>query len=199
MKIYTKKGDKGETGLADGKRYSKSEEIFWLMGEVDELIAWMGVIQAKIQISRSQDPKDKNPKTLKLENPKNLVNENLKKVQRNLFAINAILARAKNVKFDSKKETEWLEKEIDKMTAELPELRNFILPGESEISAFLHVARAICRRVERRLVMCQHGTMMEQKSVQEILPYFNRLSDYLFTLARLTNFKLGEKEEIWKG
>lgn len=186
MKIYTKKGDKGKTFLADGTRHEKSEEIFWLLGEVDELCAQIGFsISVNRYISKSVKQYDS-----KIVDEKNLIIENLKRIQRDLFTINSILARAKNIKFDAEKETELLEKEIDKMTAELPELKNFILPGGSELSANFHVARAICRRVERRLT---------QGNLKEFISYFNRLSDYLFTLARFVNFKMGEKEEIWKG
>jgi cob(I)alamin adenosyltransferase len=230
MKIYTKTGDKGETGLADGTRQMKSEDVFWVMGEIDELCAWMGLIQTKIlsntnkpaspklqrgeyyqiltnknnQKSRSQDPNSKNPKIRKSENLNNfLVCDSLKRIQRNLFTINSVLARAKNIQFDSKDETEWLEKEIDEMSGELPELRNFILPGGSEIASSLHVSRAICRRVERRFISYLNLDSKDANQNEfmqiELLPYFNRLSDYLFTLARWVNFKSGDKEEIWKG
>jgi len=226
MKIYTKTGDHGETGLADGKRYAKSEEIFWLMGEIDELNGWLGLCSEKykkifnvgagLRPARGSQPlagSDRSPACqrprlqclcictggqVKLQAMAGRSDLSLRRIQNNLFTVNSILARAHNIKFNSKKETEWLEKEIDKMTEELPDLRNFILPGGSEIVASLHVARAVCRRAERRLFMYQHVTMIKQSS-EEFVPYFNRLSDYLFTLARFVNFKMGEREEIWKG
>jgi cob(I)alamin adenosyltransferase len=187
MKIYTKTGDKGETGLADGKRYSKSDDVFQVMGEIDELIAQIGLCVTKLQdikIPRSQ---------IVISNSKIQISKvvlDLKRIQRNLFTINSCLAGVKKIEFDSKCETEWLEKEIDEMTEELPELRNFILPGGSEVASSLHVARAVCRRAERRMVAL--------KNTKDLTPYINRLSDYLFTLARYVNFKMGRVEEIWK-
>lgn len=227
MRIYTKTGDAGETGLSDGKRYRKSDDVFWLIGDIDELCAWIGACEAKFIIYNSEFRIEKNQKSksknqndkLKIKdlgvhkNPLEIrrntdasltereitrLRDGLQRVQGDLFLINSVLAGAKNIKFDSKRETEWLEREIDEMTLELPELRNFILPGGSEIASFLHLARAVCRRVERRFVMFQNENMAARENSQEILPFFNRLSDYFFTLARLTNFKMGEKEEIWK-
>ncbi len=210
MKIYTKTGDSGETGLSDGMRYRKSDDVFWLIGDIDELCAWIGACEAKFRNSKLESrnkfkiQKSKKIQTMDSQMRKqsgtelDVICESLHRICEDLFTVNSVLARAKNIKFDSKRETEWLEGEIDKMTLELPELRNFILPGGSEIASFLHLARAVCRRVERRFVMFQYGNMIEQKRTKEILPFFNRLSDYFFTLVRFSNFKMGKKEEIWK-
>lgn len=171
MKIYTKKGDKGHTFLADGTAHGKEELIYEVIGTIDELNSWIGYILS--------------------------VGENfpsLKKIQNNLFAINAILAKAKNIKFNVKRETELLERKIDKMERELPTLKNFILPGGHGLSSILHITRTVCRRAERTLVRRQHVNPM----VDKFIPYFNRLSDYFFTLARQVNLQREIKETIWK-
>lgn len=179
MKIYTKKGDKGKTYLADGTRHNKNKEIFWVMGEIDELNSWIGLSISKIP--RFQDPKKV------IHNSKFQIPKELEKIQRNLFSINSILAKAKNIKLDIGKETKYLEDNIDEMEKELPELKNFILPGGHELSAIFQIARAKCRRAERQMI-----------SYKEFLPFINRLSDYFFVLSRFVNFKMKEEEKIWK-
>lgn len=179
MKIYTKKGDKGKTFLADGTRHKKNEEIFDVMGEIDELSSWIGLGISKIP--RSQDPKKV------ISNSQFQIPKKLERIQRNLFSINSILAQAKNIKFDVDKETKHLENSIDAMEKELPELKNFILPGGHELSALFQIARVKCRRAERQMVF-----------YPKFIPYINRLSDYFFVLARFVNLKMGGKEKIWK-
>jgi len=115
----------------------------------------------------------------------------LTKIQGNLFTINAILTGAK-LKF-SKDEVKKLEREIDKWEGTLPVQKNFIYYGGSNKSSLLFYARALCRHAERSLVELRMG-----KRVSEILVYINRLSDYLFMLARRLNFKAGKKEKFWK-
>lgn len=116
----------------------------------------------------------------------------LTEVQRNLFTINAILTGAKlKLPEDA---TRKLEKEIDNMEGKLPVLQNFLIYGGSSKASKIYYARAICRRAERELV-----SSGGRKSTPEILKYINRLSDYLFMLARFTNFKKKIKEENWKG
>src|SRR3990167_10627007 len=177
MVIYTKRGDKGETSLYDVEsrqniRVSKDSLRIRAIGAVDETNTFLGVC-----VSISGDKK---------------LNTLLKGIQESLFRIGAILAGAK-LRF-SKSKTKTLEKEIDKLEGTLPVLKNFILPGGTPLSASLHVVRVLVRRAERELV-----ALNEVEGVNpEILTFLNRLSDYLFMLARKVNFEAGVKESIWK-
>ncbi len=177
MHVYTRKGDRGQTRLADGTSHGKNEDIFEVIGTIDELNSWLGMCITHINKRKSEDPK-----TLKTK----AINNQLVEIQNNLFSINSILARAKKIKFDVKRETKNLEREIDKMEKELPVLRNFILPGGHALAAILHICRTVCRRAELRL------------TASEFTPYVNRLSDYLFTLARWVNYAFGVEEKIWR-
>lgn len=177
MAIYTKRGDKGETSLYDPKsaqtiRVSKNSLVIETIGSIDELNSYLGVV-----LSTSQDRK---------------LQKAIREVQRNLFTINSILAGAK-LGF-SKTKTVNLEKEIDKIEGSLPVLKNFILYGGTTTASHLYYARAICRRAERALVSLSKQSAVDSK----LLAYLNRLSDYLFILARKVNFDQGVKEEIWQ-
>ncbi len=177
MAIYTKTGDKGETGLVSTNpkkpiRISKSSEKIDAIGTVDELNSFLGVLVS-----------DLNDKKL---------HQTLKEIQANLFTIGAILAGAK-LEFPSQN-TKNLEKLLDKWEGDLPVVKNFILPGGSRQAALVFYARAITRRAERSLV-----SLNKKENVNsEVLKYINRLSDFLFILGRYLNFKSGIKEEIWK-
>ncbi|MBN1169373.1 cob(I)yrinic acid a,c-diamide adenosyltransferase [Candidatus Woesebacteria bacterium] len=174
MPIYTRKGDKGETGLfGTNRRCSKDSQVFRAIGAIDELNSFLGVIT-----SESEDD-DK------------LINH-LEKIQSNLFKIGSILAGS-DLRFSSV-QTKNLEKQIDDMEDKLQRLRNFILPGGSSLGAKLHYARSICRRVEREVVRLNK----KDKIKPQILVYINRLSDYLFVLARSINCEAGERELVWK-
>lgn len=177
MSIYTKKGDKGETGLlkkVDGHsmRVSKSSCNTRAIGAVDEVDSFIGVV-----ISLSHDE---------------YLKEKLKNIQNNLLTIGSILAGS-NLKI-SESETKKLEKEIDECDKFLPALSNFIFPGGSPIAAHLQYSRTLARKAEREVVALNE----ESKVSPSILKYLNRLSDYLFTLARAENFKLKVKDEVWK-
>jgi cob(I)alamin adenosyltransferase len=159
MAIYTKKGDKGETFLADHKRQvSKSSLRIRALGAIDELNSYLGTID----------------------------NSELKDIQRDLFLIASILAGS-NLRF-SKTKTKKLETKIDKIEKQLPKLKKFVFPQGP-----LHFARALSRRVEREVV----ALSKQQKVKPQILTYLNRLSDYLFLLARKVNFDKGIKEKVW--
>lgn len=160
-KVYTKKGDKGETGTFHG-RISKSDQLAITLGTIDELNSWIGVC--------GQD-------------------KELYRIQTNLMTINSILAGSKKHKFGSY-ETIHLEKLIDKLTKDLPELKNFIYPV-----GHLQVARTVCRRAERELVLLNANSKM---LAPNILKYINRLSDALFTMARTHNLQNGVLEKTWK-
>ena len=180
MKIYTKTGDAGQTGLADGSRVGKDALRVQAYGEVDELNAALGVILAH--------------------GPSGDDAALLLQVQRDLFAIGAQLAdpgasvgqrKPKSAIEDA--HVRRLEQAIDGREAELPALRAFILPGGSEIGALLHLARTVCRRAERAAVALSRSDAI----AAIVLVYLNRLSDLLFVMARHANHTEGRSEERW--
>lgn len=179
MKIYTKKGDKGETSLLGGTRVSKANIRIESYGTVDELNSWIGLI-------RDQNM-DSDTKKFLLH------------VQDRLFVIGAHLAAAPNrppkkIPHITDENVTMLEKEIDKMNETLPEMRYFILPGGHTLVSYCHIARCVCRRAERNVV---HLASQEQTE-NIIIKYLNRLSDYLFVLARKLSHDLGAQEIPWK-
>jgi cob(I)alamin adenosyltransferase len=181
MKIYTKTGDDGSTGLLGGKRVMKDDARVAAYGEVDELNAALGVV-------RAHDEADAPLKAL------------LGQVQRDLFALGAQLAdptaRVASRKAKSGLEgvsTRRLERAIDREEARLPPLKAFILPGGSPLAAELHLCRAVCRRAERAIASLHRETAVDRR----ILEYVNRLSDLLFVLARAANRRAGRSEEPW--
>ncbi|OGM25693.1 ATP:cob(I)alamin adenosyltransferase [Candidatus Woesebacteria bacterium RIFCSPLOWO2_01_FULL_39_61] len=177
MVIYTKKGDKGETGLYSTSpqkiRVSKNSYRIHAVGAVDELNSYLGVV-----ISYSEDRK---------------LNKILLDIQRNLLTIGSILGGSK-LRFITGKARKF-EKIIDELEGSLPPLKNFILPGGSQVTAHLHYARSVARRMERVIVRLDEKNRIKP----QILVYVNRLSDFLFMLARQQSFKEGVKEEIWIG
>jgi cob(I)alamin adenosyltransferase len=178
VKIYTKAGDDGGTALFGGGRVVKSDPRVAAYGDVDELSAWLGVARAQ---GIDED-----------------VSAALERVQQDLFVVGAILAtpnpdRRKRSKFDLVAERiESLESEIDAWQGELPPLEAFVLPGGCPAAAFLHVARTVCRRAERAIVGLQADDLPGT-----ILPYINRLSDFLFVCARYVNHRAGVAEPTW--
>jgi cob(I)alamin adenosyltransferase len=180
MKIYTKTGDDGTTSLFSGGRVSKTHLRVEAYGTVDELNSILGV-------ARAYQPSEKTDVWLA-------------QIQRQLFNLGADLATPLDAKSDwvvrmDAETVLWLENRIDEMTAELPELKHFILPGGSLAAAQLHVARTVCRRAERLTVELQ----AQEPIGDHILNYLNRLSDFLFTLARWENMQAGIPEDKWLG
>ena len=179
VKIYTKTGDAGDTGLFDGARVPKSDPRVDAYGEVDELNAWLGVV-------RSQRPDAD-------------IDAILDTLQRELFAVGASLADPRK-KIAARVTKAALEPEavprlegwIDTLEAELPPLRKFILAGGSEPGALLHAARVVCRRAERRVVSLGTDTVEPI-----VLVYLNRVSDLLFVMARAVNRRAGAAELEW--
>ena len=184
MKIYTKTGDKGETSLYGGTRVSKAAARVESYGTLDELNAFIGLAKAEISDEK--------------------VLNQLQKIQFDLFTVGSeaatptdklILANGKN-RLDlmiSEKEISELELWMDDFDAELEPLRFFILPSGGKAAATLHVCRTVCRRAERAMVH-----LNETEEVRpELIKYLNRLSDYLFILARYISKISGEKEEYW--
>jgi cob(I)alamin adenosyltransferase len=179
MKIYTKTGDSGDTGLPGGGHVPKDAAATAVFGNVDELNTVLGLARA------AGLPDD--------------VDRLLDRIQSELFDLGAEVARM-GAKSDSAcridaADVRNLEQAIDQFDAEPPPLRNFILPGGTAAAAELHFARAVCRRAERSLVGLMRGV---PELSQEILIYLNRLSDLLFVLARLVNFRAGRAETIWR-
>lgn len=181
MKIYTKTGDAGKTSLLGGTKVFKNNPRIEAFGTIDELNSYIGLV--------SDYSNDENAKSI------------LKEIQDRLFTIGAELAcdpeKASKMKVPDIHETdvELLEKEIDKMQEELPVMKNFILPGGLPVVSFAHVARCVCRRSERCTVnLKENGGKVDDL----IIKYLNRLSDYLFTLARYMGMKNNAPEIIWK-
>jgi cob(I)alamin adenosyltransferase len=177
MKIYTKKGDSGNTSLFGGQRVSKSSKRIDAYGTVDELNSILGM-------ATSFGLSEKGA-------------EFIETVQQQLFILGADLATpaSKDVRINriSHNEVEFLEKAIDEMEEELEPLKNFILPGGAQAGATLHFARTICRRAERITVECRH----EEEISEVAIMYINRLSDFLFVLARFENKDAGDQETPW--
>ena len=178
MKIYTKTGDQGETSLFGGGRVPKTHARIEACGVVDELNSLLGLARAL--------------------RPSHRGDAWLAEVQNQLFHLGADLATPLPIKADwitriTASDSNWLETSIDEMTAELAPLKNFILPGGTAAAAALQAARAVGRRAERRIV-----ALAETEDIGEcVLPYVNRLSDWLFTLARYENLQAGETESKW--
>ena len=181
IKIYTKTGDAGLTSLIGGTKVPKSDLRIDAYGTVDELNSWIGLINDQLNMEEFKNE--------------------LKDIQDRLFTIGSSLAcdadKEPKMKLPDLHESDirLLEVKIDEMTAQLPPMKSFILPGGHVTVSSIHVCRTVCRRAERLLVgMQQHELFLEPK----VLQYINRLSDYLFTLARYAAEKLGVPEIAWK-
>ena len=178
MKIYTKKGDTGETQLLGGSIIKKDNCRLECYGNIDELNAFIGHI-SDYDIS-------KHTHTV------------LIKIQHQLFNIGSIIAFDKSKKIEliniKKSDIIFLEKEIDTMEGYLPTLRNFILPSGNKIASLIHIARTVCRRAERKLVNLDSKDKIEPLHLQ----YLNRLSDYLFVLARYVLLEKNGTEMVWQ-
>jgi cob(I)alamin adenosyltransferase len=180
VKIYTKGGDAGETGLIDGSRVPKDDLRVAAYGEVDELNAVLGLARAHSA--------DAAVRTL------------LHDIQKDLFALGAQLADPQ-ARIGSRKHKavvtaahiEALERAIDERQAAMPALQAFLLPGGVPVAAFLHLGRTVCRRAERATV----SLARREKVDPLVVAYMNRLSDLLFVLAREANLRAGEAEEKW--
>ena len=179
MKIYTKTGDTGETGLYGGTRVPKDALRVEACGTVDELNACIGCVRSQIQDAE--------------------IDALLHRIQNELFDIGADLAtlethpKAESLRIPPILTAE-LEREIDRFEERLPALRNFILPGGSVGGAAVHLARTVCRRAER----CVVSLTREETVNPEVLIYLNRLSDLLFVLARTVNERSAESEPLWE-
>ncbi len=179
MKIYTKKGDKGKTGLIGGTRILKSSLRIESYGTVDELNSYLGVV-------RDHEIGEEN---------KNQIIE----IQDRLFTIGSSLAsdpEKSTMKIPDLKmeDVQFLEKWMDEMDEVLPPMKFFVLPGGHQAVSFCHVARCVCRRAERIIVQLNEDDFVAEL----VLQYMNRLSDYLFVLSRKVAFDLKIEEQPWK-
>ena len=184
-KVYTRTGDKGMTDLVGGVRISKTDPRLEAYGTTDELSSHLGLLAAMMA-------NDEHP----LEEERQM----LVRCQNNLFIIGSYLAvdQSQTPLYDFARlpdgETTLLEERIDQLMATLPEKQGFVLPGGTVSAAQCHVCRTVCRRAERRILeLAQHA------HVDDYIPqYVNRLSDYLFVLAKIINFNAGQSENLWQ-
>lgn len=178
MNIYTKTGDAGDTGLLGGNRVSKDHLRIEAYGTLDELNAWLGLIADVF--------------------PNKFESDFVRGLQNDIFLLGSHLA-AENEKGKSylnpirAELLQELESEIDRMTATLPPLRNFILPGGHVVVSQVHIARTVCRRAERMVVRLHHADEVDPLIIQIL----NRMSDYLFTLARAASVFTKSEEKPW--
>ena len=169
-RIYTRSGDQGESGLVNGQRLTKADQLFDVLGDVDELNAQLGMIRALSADST--------------------VDQQLSKVQHKLFDLGAQVAQYKDNKLDAADIKE-LEHWIDAWQEQLAPLKQFILPAGNQAGSAAHLSRSICRRAERKAWQAASQHDLEA----EVMQYLNRLSDYLFVLARVLN---GGNEVFWQ-
>jgi len=184
-KVYTRTGDKGMTSLIGGIRISKADPRLEAYGTTDELASHIGLLCAMMAA-------DEHP----LEEERQL----LVRAQNNLFIIGSYLAidQSQTPLYDFAQlpegETELLEQRIDQLMATLPEKQGFVLPGGTVSAAQCHVCRTVCRRAERRILeLAQHAVVDDI-----VVSFVNRLSDYLFVLAKIINFNAGQSEILWE-
>jgi cob(I)alamin adenosyltransferase len=185
-KIYTKSGDKGMTSLIGGERVSKSNLHLEAYGTSDELNAQIGVIRTLCLELKSSDFKTDSL-------------EDFRKIQNDLFDLGSFLAMGNDSSIpiqstDIEKRVSWMEQRIDVMNESLGELRSFTLPGGCMINAHAHIARTVCRRLERA---CYRLKDAEGEVDTHVLAYINRLSDYLFVYSRFASLQLNADEFLW--
>ncbi|WP_421893144.1 cob(I)yrinic acid a,c-diamide adenosyltransferase [Marinoscillum sp.] len=178
-KLYTKTGDKGQTSLLGGKKVSKADLRIDAYGNVDELNSFIGLLKDHPEVEAR-------------------IGNQFYWIQENLFTIGSILATAPGFTgFELPRVTEveikQLEVWIDKASGELPELKNFILPGGHEVVSLCHVCRTVCRRAERSIIALSHDEPVES----ELIKFMNRLSDYFFVMSRKMAQLLNAPETPW--
>ena len=178
MKIYTRKGDTGQTSLIDGDMVNKHNLSVDAYGTIDELNSFLGLLKDYIKDEK--------------------INDILNNIQIKLFSIGSILASGKNQNISEKvkiekKDVVYIELEIDRLNENLPELKNFIIPGGHKISSYSHVCRSICRRAERKISELNNKSSIDSN----ILAYINRLSDFFFVLSRFLKYSDNVSESHW--
>ena len=216
-KVYTRTGDKGQTGLVGGRRIAKDHPRIASYGSVDELNSIIGIVRsfnaasmaeaASAEGAYSEDSSEPEGQSIRREKFEII----LEAIQQKLFDLGSQLATMPGDEYEGmmlikEADVKLLEEIMDTMNAELEPLRSFILPGGGRIPAFLHQARTVCRRAERDIWTLSsinnkttETTDSDKEEVAEwILPYVNRLSDALFVFARWVAVHLGEGETLWK-
>ena len=178
MKIYTRRGDSGNTSLIDGEMVKKHILSVDAYGTIDELNSFLGLLKDYIKDDKIEGV--------------------LNNIQVKLFSIGSILASGKNQNISKKvkiekKDVEYLELEIDRLNECLPELKNFIIPGGHKASSYSHVCRSICRRAERKISKLNNKSSVDSN----ILAYINRLSDFFFVLSRFLKHSDNVSESHW--
>ena len=178
MKIYTRRGDSGQTSLIDGDMVNKHNLSVDAYGTIDELNSFLGLLKDYIKDDKIKDI--------------------LNNIQIKLFSIGSILASGKNQNISAKvkiekKDVVCIELEIDRLNENLPELKNFIFPGGHKISYYSHVCRSICRRAERKISELNNKSSIDSN----ILAYINRLSDFFFVLSRFLKYSDNVSESRW--
>ena len=178
MKIYTRRGDSGQTSLIDGDMVNKHNLSVDAYGTIDELNSFLGLLKDYIKDDKIKDI--------------------LNNIQIKLFSIGSILASGKNQNISEKvkiekKDVEYIELEIDRLNKDLPELKNFVIPGGHKTSSYSHVCRSICRRAERKISELNNKSSVDSN----ILAYVNRLSDFFFVLSRFLKYSDNVSESHW--
>ena len=171
-RVTTKKGDDGTTGMGDGTRVTKSNLLIKAIGDLDELNSWIGLLCSLEGLKENK--------------------EYLQNIQNRLFDIGGILTTKSKIPLNKEYLNE-LETETNNLNNDLPDLENFVLPGGNKSSSFIHIARTVCRRAERSLL----DANASEKAEKSCLIYINRLSDFLFVLARKMNLDSGIEEVLW--
>ncbi|WP_114700146.1 cob(I)yrinic acid a,c-diamide adenosyltransferase [Psychrobacter proteolyticus] len=179
-KIYTRTGDDGSTGMADGSRLSKADDLFSVMGDIDELNSHIGLVRVQLKHNKGQSIEKEFSEALVI-------------IQHLLFNIGGELAMPEYEGVNAT-HIEWLEQQIDMMNATLPPLKDFILPTGSILVSQLHVARSVCRRAERQAVILQQRPQAIRSTA---VSFINRLSDWLFVAARFCTDPEKVSEVLW--
>ena len=192
-KIYTRTGDDGTTGMADGSRVSKADDLFSVMGDIDELNSHIGLVRVHLVDNLSNMANQFLLERLNSQNEVDLT-QALVIIQHLLFNVGGELAMPEYEGINAT-HIDWLEQQIDAMNSRLPPLKDFILPTGSLLVSQLHVARTVCRRAERQAVILQQQRPQAIRSTAVSL--VNRLSDWLFVAARFCTDPKHTTEVLW--
>ena len=185
-RIVTKSGDSGLTSINPNKRISKNSNIVKFLGDLDELNAYLGTLKADLFIINST------------KNSLEDINGWITRIQHTLFDIGGTIS-SENMEIFDEKAVIFLEEIIHEINQDLPPLKEFVLPGGSQLGAKAHVSRTVCRRAERSLVnLIENNPECEKYQKSPVLPYINRLSDFLFVLSRRLDRLCNLDEQTWE-